>query len=78
MKVSIEVLMLATAAALMASVGYSQSSGDVRGTLSDSTGAVMPDCPIIVKNQDTNQIRRATTTRREFMMYRIWCRARTQ
>ena len=56
------VLLLVAAAALTASVGYAQSSGDIRGTLFDSAGAVMPDCPIIVKNQDTNQIRRATTT----------------
>ena len=62
MRPSIEVLLLVAAAALTASVGYAQSSGDIRGTLFDSAGAVMPDCPIIVKNQDTNQIRRATTT----------------
>ncbi len=62
MRPSIEVLLLVAAAALTALVGYAQSSGDIRGTLFDSAGAVMPDCPIIVKNQDTNQIRRATTT----------------
>src|SRR5438045_978602 len=59
---SIEVLLLVAAAALTASVGRAQSFGDIRGTLFDSAGAVMPDCSIIVKNQDTNQIRRATST----------------
>jgi len=54
-------LLLLTAGVLTALVAYSQSFGDIRGTLSDSSGAVILDCAITVTNQDTNQVRRTTT-----------------
>jgi Carboxypeptidase regulatory-like domain/TonB dependent receptor len=40
---------------------YSQAFGDIRGSLYDSAGAVIPECKITIKNQDTNQVRNAST-----------------
>jgi hypothetical protein len=52
---------LAFAAALIAQVAYPQAFGDIRGSLYDSAGAVMSDGKITIRNQDTNQVRSATT-----------------
>jgi hypothetical protein len=61
MKVLMNVMMSAVVTSLIAPMVYSQSFGDIRGSLFDSTDAVMADCQITVKNQDTNQLRRTVT-----------------
>ncbi len=48
-------------AAFSQATAYSQAFGDIRGSLYDSAGAAMADCKITVTNQDTNQVRSATT-----------------
>jgi hypothetical protein len=51
----------AAAIDLVAPLAYSQSFGDIRGAVFDPSGAVIAECPITVKNLETNQIRRAVT-----------------
>jgi hypothetical protein len=52
---------LAGITGLFTHMAYSQSLADIRGTLSDSSGAAMADCSITVTNLDTNQVRRTAT-----------------
>ena len=72
------VLLLVAAAALTASVGYAQSSGDIRGTLFDSAGAVMPGCPSSSRTRTRIRYGALPPLMREFMPCPIWCLARTR
>ena len=61
MRILRKVLMLAGATVVITPAAYSQAFGDIRGSVFDSSGAAITDCPITVKNQETNQLRRALT-----------------
>ena len=48
-------------AAICAVSLFSQSTGEITGTVTDSSGAVMLGAGITIRNTDTNQVRNATT-----------------
>src|SRR5947199_7546134 len=51
-----------TLGALLAASCYSQvATGNIRGTVSDSSGGVLPNCSVTITHTDTGLIRRVST-----------------
>ncbi|HEX3445028.1 MAG TPA: carboxypeptidase regulatory-like domain-containing protein, partial [Chthoniobacterales bacterium] len=65
MKRSFRILLVLTLGFWSASVGFTQNSnsGDLRGTVTDSSGAVMPEVSVIVTNNETGVVNKYLTNR---------------
>jgi len=60
-KLGLRRLLWAPAALLLASSAYAQNAGSLRGTVTDSTGAVVPGATVVLTNEDTKSARQAVS-----------------